>query len=54
MSFGYDRLRQTGDIGARKTNNQWFETQDSISYWEDFSRQKIVYPNMTKYMPFFR
>ena len=43
MSFGYNRLRQTGDIGARKkTNNQWFETQDSISYWEDFSRQKIV------------
>lgn len=54
MSFGYDRLKQTGDKGARKkTNNQWFETQDSINYWEDFSRQKIVYPNMTKYMPFF-
>jgi adenine-specific DNA-methyltransferase len=44
MSFGYDRLKQTGDIGARKkTNNKWFETQDSISYWEDFSRQKIVW-----------
>ncbi|MDV3463020.1 restriction endonuclease, partial [Elizabethkingia anophelis] len=37
LSFGYDRLKQTGDKGARKkTNNQWFETQDSISYWEDF------------------
>ncbi len=25
MSFGYDRLKQTGDNGARKkTNNQWF------------------------------
>ena len=34
LSYGYDRLKQTGDIGARKkTNNQWFETQDSISYW---------------------
>ncbi|MRN15860.1 type II restriction endonuclease [Riemerella anatipestifer] len=34
MSFGYDRLKQTGDKGARKkTNNQWFETQDSIGYW---------------------
>jgi len=44
LSFGYDRLKQTGEKGARKkTNNQWFETQDSISYWEDFSRQKIVY-----------
>jgi len=53
VSFGYDRLKQTGDKGARKkTNNQWFETQDSISYWEDFSKQKIIYPNMTKYLPF--
>jgi adenine-specific DNA-methyltransferase len=44
LTFGYDRLRQTGDIGARKrTNNQWFETQDSISYWDDFNRQKIVW-----------
>ncbi|MFI2744670.1 TaqI-like C-terminal specificity domain-containing protein, partial [Zhouia sp. PK063] len=25
------------------TNNQWFETQDSISYWDDFYRQKIVW-----------
>ena len=54
LSFGYDRLKQTGDNGARKkTNNQWFETQDSISYWEDFSKQKIIYPNMTKSLPFF-
>ena len=53
LSFGYDRLKQTGDKGARKkTNNKWFETQDSISYWEDFSKQKIMYPNMTKFMPF--
>ncbi|WP_256621142.1 TaqI-like C-terminal specificity domain-containing protein [Sphingobacterium spiritivorum] len=47
MSFSYDRLKQTGDIGARKkTNNQWFETQDSISYWEDFYKQKIVWGNL--------
>ncbi|MVX36853.1 TaqI-like C-terminal specificity domain-containing protein, partial [Myroides sp. LoEW2-1] len=44
MSFGYDRLKQTGDKGSRKkTNNQWFETQDTIAYWEDFFKQKIVY-----------
>ncbi|MDX2003220.1 MAG: Eco57I restriction-modification methylase domain-containing protein [Chitinophagales bacterium] len=44
LSFGYDRLKQTGDAGARKrTHNQWFETQDSISYWEDFNKQKITY-----------
>ncbi len=53
LSCGFDRLKQTGDAGARKkTNNKWFETQDSISYWEDFFRPKIMYPNMTKYMPF--
>jgi len=54
MSFGYDRLKQTGDKGARKkTNNKWFETQDSISYREDFYKQKIMYPNMTKFLPFY-
>jgi adenine-specific DNA-methyltransferase len=53
LSFGFDRLKQTGDKGARKkTNNKWFETQDSIGYWEDFSKQKIIYPNMTKFLPF--
>ena len=53
LSFGYDRLKQTGEKRARKkTNNKWFETQDSIGYWEDFSKQKIMYPNMTKFMPF--
>jgi hypothetical protein len=47
LSFGYDRLKQTGDPGARKkTNNQWFETQDSINYWEDFCKQKIVWGNL--------
>ena len=44
LSFGFDRLKQTGDKGARKkTNNKWFETQDSIGYWDDFSKQKIVW-----------
>ena len=61
LSFGIERLEQTGKVhnvngekikARKKTNNKWFETQDSISYWEDFSKPKIVYPNMTKYMPF--
>lgn len=40
MSFGYDRLKQTGDLNARKkTNNKWFETQDSISYWDALFQQ---------------
>ena len=62
LSFGIERLEQTGKehnvngekIKARKkTNNKWFETRDSISYWEDFSKPKIMYPNMTKYLPFY-
>ena len=49
LSFGYDRLKQTGEKGSRKkTNNKWFETQDSIGYWEDFSKQKIVYQELTQ------
>ena len=42
LSFGKERLEQTGKTytidgekvkARKKTNNKWFETQDSISYW---------------------
>jgi hypothetical protein len=55
LSFGMERLEQTGKeyivngekIKARKkTNNKWFETQDSISYLEEFSKPKIVWGNL--------
>ena len=55
LSFGKERLEQTGKEyivngellkSRKKTNNKWFETQDSISYWDDFSRQKIVWGNL--------
>jgi len=53
LSFGFDRLKQTGDNGARKkTSGKWFETQDSISYHGDFAKPKIIYPNMTSVFPF--
>ena len=46
LDFGYDRLKQTGDKGARKkTSNQWFETQDSISYWEDLFMSLLLREN---------
>ena len=57
LSFGMERLEQTGKeyvidgqhIKARKkTNNKWFETQDSISYWEDLSLPKIIYPDIMR------
>ncbi|WP_301338602.1 TaqI-like C-terminal specificity domain-containing protein [Treponema denticola] len=51
--WGKNRLAQSGNKGSRKkTHNKWFELQDSIAYWDDFSKQKIIYPNMTKYLPF--
>ncbi|WP_139544705.1 class I SAM-dependent DNA methyltransferase [Helicobacter pylori] len=38
------RIDQSGEKGCRKkTNNQWFETQDTIAYHEDFEKEKIVY-----------
>ena len=55
LSFGKERLEQTGKTyiingektkARKKTNNKWFETQDSISYWEDFSKPKIVWGNL--------
>lgn len=53
LSFGYDRLKQTGDKGSRKkTSGKWFETQDSINYYEEFAKPKIIYPNMTSVFPF--
>ena len=44
LSFGKERLEQTGKVytvngekvkARKKTNNKWFETQDSISYWDE-------------------
>ena len=46
------RIGSSDEKARKKTSNKWFETQDSISYWDDFSKPKIVYPNMTKYLPF--
>ena len=62
LSFGMERLEQTGKknvvnghhvTARKKTSNKWFETQDSISYVDDFFKPKIMYPNMTKFLPFY-
>ena len=61
LSIGIERLEQTGEthivngkkIKARKkTSNEWFETQDSISYWEDYSKPKIVWKIIGNQMAF--
>ena len=52
LSYGIEKLEQTGKVhnvngekikARKKTNNKWFETQDSISYWEDFNKPKVMW-----------
>ena len=51
LDFGFDRLKQTGEPGARKkTSNKWFETQDTIAYWEDFKQPKLLYREISTSM----
>ena len=61
QTFG-ERLKQTGEeyIDAtgekiktrKKTGNAWFETQDQIAYVEDFSKPKIIYPDIDSGLTF--
>jgi hypothetical protein len=57
LSYGKERLEQTGQtykingetIKARKkTSNKWFEVQDSIAYWDDFNKPKIVWAELSR------
>ena len=57
LSFGKERLEQTGKTysvngkkvkARKKTNNKWFETQDSINYWEEFNQPKMLYPDIMR------
>ncbi|MCC7224558.1 MAG: hypothetical protein IT273_12595, partial [Chitinophagales bacterium] len=60
-SFG-KKLHQTGEEfidengqkakARKKTANKWFETQDPIAYHQEFEKEKIIYPNMTLFLPF--
>ena len=61
LSFGIERLEQTGKIhivngekikARKKTNNKWFETQDSISYWDDFNKPKLFYADISQQLCF--
>ena len=66
--FCHQRLEQSGkDIiingrkiiidgkvqkARKKTGNGWFETQDQIGYWEDFSKPKIVWKRIGSILRF--
>ena len=36
----------------KRTTNKWFEVQDSISFYADFNKKKIIYPNQTTHLSF--
>ena len=49
-NFDIRQLEQSGkkypELGfnaRKKTNNKWFEIQDTIAYYEEFEKEKIVY-----------
>jgi type I restriction-modification system DNA methylase subunit len=57
--FDIRQLEQSGkkypELGfnaRKKTTNKWFEVQDTIAYYPEFEKEKIIYPNMTKFLPF--
>ena len=49
LSFGKDRLEQSGkplDGGGKsrkKTRHSWFESTDTIAYYENFAKEKLVW-----------
>lgn len=48
----YERLKpkisSNDKVGRKKGDYQWFEIQDSISYYEEFEKDKIIYPEIAK------
>lgn len=61
-SFGVERLEQTGETyfvdgelvkSRKKTNNEWFETQDPVAYYKEFEKNKIIYIHTAKEHKFF-
>jgi len=39
--------------GRKAGAYRWFETQDVIGYHREFDKPKIIYPEITKYLPFY-
>ncbi len=45
-------IGNTPEKARKKTSNKWFETQDSISYWEDFNKPKIIWKRIGSILRF--
>ena len=46
------KTKSKGLLNRDDMGDYWWELR-SCAYMEDFSKQKIIYPNMTKYLPFY-
>ena len=47
--------KKLGDNSTTKVFKRpwWSWMQEPVNYWDDFFKQKIMYPNMTKFLPFY-
>ena len=52
---GFKGKGKLGDNSTTKVFNRpwWSWMQEPMNYWDDFNMQKIMYPNMTKFLPFY-
>ena len=53
LSFGKSRMEQSGKIlpngvkARKRTNNKWFETADATAYHDEFTKEKLVWIDLT-------
>ena len=50
IEIGGQRVRcgQSDEKSRKETSNKWFETQDSINYWDDFNLPKIIWAELSR------
>ena len=54
LTFGKDRLEQSGKAlrgggrSRKKTQNDWFETQDATAYHGEFDKEKLFWMDLTE------
>jgi hypothetical protein len=48
LNYGKKRLEQSGKKGSRKkSSNQWYEHADTLLYWQDFEKPKIIWSDIS-------
>ncbi len=58
LSFGKEKLEQTGKTlkdgtkARKETTNKWFETQDTIAYYKDFLKEKVIWKRIGSILRF--